>query len=100
HFASDPRGSGTRPLSRRADSVVTAALQGMRRGSTFGFLMVLSAVSAPGPRGLSPLAVDMLAAHNAFRTHLRLRPLVWSDKLATVAQSWADTLVKQRKFYH
>lgn len=62
--------------------------------------MVLSAVGARKPHELSPLAVEMLAAHNAFRKHVGLRPLVWSDKLAAVAQSWADTLLRQRKFYH
>jgi pathogenesis-related protein 1 len=62
--------------------------------------MALSVAGAPGPRVLSPLAVDMLSAHNAFRKQLRLRPLVWSDRLASVAQAWADTLLKQRKFYH
>jgi pathogenesis-related protein 1 len=62
--------------------------------------MVLPAAGAPGPRDRSPVAVDMLSAHNAFRKQLGLRPLAWSDKLATAAQSWADTLLKQRKFYH
>ena len=72
----------------------------MRRGLAVGLLMALSAAGARKPRELSPMAVDMLAAHNAFRTRLRLRPLVWSDKLATVAQSWADTLLKRRQFSH
>ncbi len=46
------------------------------------------------------MASEMLAAHNAFRENLRLRPLVWSDKLAAAAQSWADQLLKLGKFYH
>jgi pathogenesis-related protein 1 len=62
--------------------------------------LVLSVAGARKPRELSPLAIDMLAAHNAFRQHLRLRPLVWSERLEAAAQSWADTLLKQGKFYH
>jgi pathogenesis-related protein 1 len=72
----------------------------MRRGLALGLLMVLSAAAARKPHELSPLAVDMLAAHNAYRKQLRLRPLAWSDKLATAAQSWADTLLKQQQFAH
>jgi len=49
---------------------------------------------------LPPLASDVLAAHNAYRTKLGLRPLVWSDKLASAAQSWADKLLKRREFRH
>jgi pathogenesis-related protein 1 len=63
-------------------------------------VLVLSATGARVPHELSPLALDMLAAHNAFRKHIGLRPLTWSDSLATVAQSWADTLLKRRQFYH
>lgn len=42
----------------------------------------------------------MLAAHNAFRKNLGLSRLVWSDRLAADAQSWADTLLKRGQFYH
>jgi uncharacterized protein YkwD len=72
----------------------------MRRGLAVGLILALSAAGARKPRELSPMAVEMLAAHNAFRTRLKLRPLEWSDRLATAAQSWADTLLKQRQFSH
>jgi pathogenesis-related protein 1 len=62
--------------------------------------MVLSAAGAPKPHELSPLAVEMLSAHNAFRKQLRLRQLVWSDRLATVAQSWANRLLIRQEFRH
>ncbi|HEV3198977.1 MAG TPA: CAP domain-containing protein [Bryobacteraceae bacterium] len=62
--------------------------------------MALSAAGGPGPRELSPLAVDMLAAHNAFRKQLGLRLLMWSDSLAAAAQSWANTLLKRHEFRH
>jgi uncharacterized protein YkwD len=37
----------------------------------------------------------MVDAHNAYRAKHCAPPLVWSDKLAKVAQRWADTLVKK-----
>ncbi len=42
----------------------------------------------------------MLAAHNSVRSRLHLPPLVWSDRLAKWAQSWAETLVYQHEFVH
>ncbi len=61
--------------------------------------MALSATGARTARE-SPMAVEMLAAHNAFRAQFKLRPLVWSDSLASAAQSWANYLSKRRQFYH
>jgi uncharacterized protein YkwD len=37
----------------------------------------------------------MVDAHNRYRAEHCAPPLVWSDKLAKVAQRWADTLVKK-----
>jgi uncharacterized protein YkwD len=63
-------------------------------------MVALTATAADPPRELSQLAQDMLTAHNGYRTRLNLRPLKWSDKLAAVAQSWADSLLKRRQFQH
>ena len=38
------------------------------------------------------MAKDMLAAHNAIRERLGLKPLEWSDTLADWAYDWAFTL--------
>lgn len=46
------------------------------------------------------LARDMLAAHNEIRQRAELPPLAWSDRLAAVAQDWADHLLAQGQFYH
>jgi uncharacterized protein YkwD len=43
---------------------------------------------------------QMLSAHNAVRSRVALPPLAWSDKLAAVAQDWADTLMARRTFSH
>jgi len=66
----------------------------MRRGLIYTLLLVLCA------QGADPLAQDMLVAHNAYRERLGLRKLVWSDKLAKVAQAWADKLIKRGKLEH
>jgi pathogenesis-related protein 1 len=60
-------------------------------------LIVLAAIAWPlraAPPG------EMLPAHNAVRSRLRLPPLVWSDKLAAVAQQWAETLLARNEFIH
>jgi pathogenesis-related protein 1 len=43
---------------------------------------------------------EMVQAHDAVRAKLNLPPLVWSDKLAAVAQQWADRLVARNEFIH
>ncbi len=48
----------------------------------------------------SPLETEMLAAHNAVRKTVGGPPLVWSDRLAAVAQEWANTLVEHNEFKH
>lgn len=42
----------------------------------------------------------MIQAHNAVRDRLNLPPLVWSDKVAAVAQQWALTLLERNQFAH
>jgi pathogenesis-related protein 1 len=58
-------------------------------------LMPLPAADAP-----SSMQEQMLDAQNAVRARVGLRPLVWSDKLAGIAQEWAGTLVKEGSFRH
>jgi len=48
----------------------------------------------------TPLESEILAAHNPVRKTVGVPPLVWSDRLAAVAQEWADTLVKHKEFKH
>jgi len=43
---------------------------------------------------------EMLAGHNAVRARVGLSPLVWSNALAAVAQSWADSLLARGRFTH
>jgi uncharacterized protein YkwD len=43
---------------------------------------------------------EMVEAHNAVRAKLNLPPLVWSNKVATVAQQWADSLARRDEFVH
>jgi pathogenesis-related protein 1 len=45
-------------------------------------------------------STDMLAAHNAVRARVNVPPLRWSDKLADVAQGWANRLLVSRRFAH
>jgi pathogenesis-related protein 1 len=47
-----------------------------------------------------PWAEEMLQAHNSVRASLKLPPLVWSDKIAAVAQEWAETLLSRGQFVH
>ena len=54
--------------------------------------------SASGQTG--SLERDMLAAHNAVRERLKLKPLVWSEDVAAWAQQWADTLLAEGRFEH
>jgi pathogenesis-related protein 1 len=49
---------------------------------------------------LSPLSRDLLAAHNAVRARLGVASLVWSDRLAVLAQDWADKLLAHNQFAH
>jgi uncharacterized protein YkwD len=42
----------------------------------------------------------MVKAHNAIRDSMNLPLLVWSDKIAAIAQQWADRLVMRNEFIH
>ncbi|WP_421847645.1 CAP domain-containing protein [Novosphingobium sp.] len=46
------------------------------------------------------VAARLLAAHNAERERLGLKPLVWSAKLADHAKKWAQTLAVSNMFEH
>lgn len=48
----------------------------------------------------SPIAGDILEAHNTVRTRLKIPALIWSDKLAQRAQDWADTLLHREQLSH
>jgi pathogenesis-related protein 1 len=60
-------------------------------------LLALAAVTAAGQSSISQ---EMLAAHNAVRAKVSLPPLSWSDKLASAAQEWANTLIEKKEFLH
>ena len=48
----------------------------------------------------STLRRDTLADHNAVRERVGVAALQWSDRLATRAQDWADTLLARKQFAH
>lgn len=52
----------------------------------------LAPAAAPGE---PPEFAGMLAAHQRWRSEVSVGPLTWSDAAARLAQSWADTLVKE-----
>ena len=54
----------------------------------------------PKAAQVSTLARAMLAAHNAVRAEVKVPPLAWSEKLADVAQKWADELLDKHQFIH
>lgn len=54
----------------------------------------------PRPASGGAFARDMLAAHNAVRAGVRVPALAWSEKLAAVAQGWANTLIERHRFEH
>ena len=43
---------------------------------------------------------EMLAAHNTVRAKVGVPPLAWSDRLAALAQTWAETLIVRNEFVH
>jgi len=46
------------------------------------------------------MARDMVAIHNTVRAQVGTSPLTWSDRLAAVAQEWANGLLASGKFVH
>jgi len=61
----------------------------------FIVLLLITCASAE-----SPIAQDMLTAHNAIRARLKIAPLTWSDKIADQAQQWADKLLTEKQLTH
>jgi pathogenesis-related protein 1 len=43
---------------------------------------------------------EILEAHNRVRSGVGVSPLSWSDKLAAVAQAWANQLVLEGRLHH
>ncbi|HEY1755648.1 MAG TPA: CAP domain-containing protein [Bryobacteraceae bacterium] len=46
------------------------------------------------------LSTEMLAAHNAVRGNAGVPPLIWSDRLADLAQDWANKLLERDQLVH
>jgi uncharacterized protein YkwD len=66
-----------------------------------GLLILLAgSLSAQWRHFGGDLARDTLAEHNAVRAKVGVAPLVWSDRLAAIAQQWADTLLARKQFVH
>ena len=60
-----------------------------------------SSLAMPSSQGLN--AADkqtLLDTHNAWRAKYNVRPLVWDDGVAAVAQEWADQIATSGKFAH
>lgn len=72
----------------------------------FGFVTLFgSPVSAQQPVSArvhpqSLLAREVIAAHNSVRSRIGVPPLVWSDRMAMLAQNWANTLLVNGAFQH
>src|ERR1700722_20849588 len=65
----------------------------MRRAA--GLLILIA-----GTLHAQSLEKSMLAAHNSVRRSVGVPPLAWSERLAAVAQDWADYLAAHRQFFH
>ena len=63
------------------------------------FLFLIAAMSA-APAGDEPMMQQMLRLHNQLRATLKLKPLVWSDRVAATAQDWANALMISGHFAH
>ncbi|SPE34461.1 Cysteine-rich secreted protein (fragment) [Candidatus Sulfopaludibacter sp. SbA3] len=68
------------------------------RVAAFWFLLVLAAAS--GYDGSSPVAREMLSAHNSVRGRVDVAPLAWSAGMAARSQEWADTLLARNELVH
>jgi pathogenesis-related protein 1 len=66
------------------------------------WLVALAVIAWPQParRVPPPWADEILKSHNSVRSRFNLPPLVWSDKVAEVAQQWAQTLLERNEFIH
>lgn len=71
---------------------------------TFWIMLLLAGICLgqgnDSGEGRSPLAHDMLIAHNAVRAGVATPPLRWSERLAARAQDWADNLLEHGQFIH
>jgi pathogenesis-related protein 1 len=47
-----------------------------------------------------PWADEILQAHNSVRSRFNLPSLIWSGKVAEVAQQWAEALLARNQFAH
>ena len=74
-------------------------LRSLLKGTIVLALMIPAAVPGAAPEPGFP-SREMLSAHNDVRSEFRIRALEWSDKLARVAQDWADTLLARGRFFH
>src|SRR5437763_749399 len=63
-------------------------------------LAALIGLACAGADERPRLAREMLEAHNAVRKSVRVKALSWSEKLASNAQQWADSLIRQGGFRH
>lgn len=72
------------------------------------FLLLGSALETPAQQPIANrtgnrsflIAQEIVAAHNAVRSRVGVPPLVWSDKMAALAQNWANTLQANGAFEH
>jgi uncharacterized protein YkwD len=63
-------------------------------------LLIFPAAQGPARPKSSPMEQQMLAAHNAVRAELRLKPLEWSGDLESLARVWAEVLLREHRFEH
>lgn len=64
-------------------------------------VMIINVFSDDGnTKIISADIVEILNAHNRYRTPLGIPPLKWSDNLAKGAKVWADRLAGERRMYH
>jgi pathogenesis-related protein 1 len=58
------------------------------------------ALLSTGQAGAETIRREILGAHNRVRSGVGVPPLSWSDKLAAVAQAWANHLVLEGRLHH
>ena len=61
-----------------------------RAGILAGLLLAAAGAADPS------MPEKMLAAHNAARAAVKTRPLVWSERLAVLAQDWANLQITRQ----
>jgi len=58
------------------------------------------ALLSKGQLGTEAMRREILDAHNRVRSSVGVPPLTWSDRLAAVAQDWANHLVVEGRLHH